>query len=774
MGSKDPIDPNDHRELNHNSMRTLRALQALTDTALSHLSLEALLPELLERVRTVTQVDNVAILLLDEATQELEVTAALGPEEELIGQVRIPVGIGFAGQIAATQAPLRVDDFRSYPVYNPMFQERLRSGLGVPLLSDARVLGVLHISAAAPRAFSDGDEAALKQAADRVARAVEHAQLFRSLHDTSLTLKRQASLINLSFEPIFAWSAEGGIVEWNPGAEHLYGYTRADALGRISHELLRTVHPIPLSTQLTVLDHVGQWTGELRHTTKDGREVYVESRQQIVELDGQRLVLETNRDVTERRQLERRTREALDALMAMAETLVADNGIVAVGEHANVAESATAHVRSIARRLAELTRRLLGCSRASIVALEGDQMTSRPIAIAGLTETQEGQWWEEQRARAEVPLRQSVLLPELERLLAGKTATFNLTRPPYEYANPYGVTAILGAPMHARGRLIGLLALDFQSTSEGPHVFTDEESGLALAVARLGAMVLEWERLLSEREATRAEALALADTNRRMDEFLGIASHELKTPLTTVKANLHLAERRAQQILQMTTQVTASESGKRDERQITMRTSLDQLLHLLERASQSAERQERLVHDLLDASRISSGQLEYRMAPKDLTALVRETVEELRLHEPTRLLKLDTLDEQAPVLVDADRLGQALTNYLTNGLKYSAADQPVEVAIRRLGEGVRVEVRDRGPGLSRAQQLHLFERFQRVEGIEVVSGSSVGLGLGLYISKVIVERHGGQVGIDSEVGNGSTFWFTLPLVEAKHAEEAPS
>ena len=113
---------------------------------------------------------------------------------------------------------------------------------------------------------------------------------------------------------------------------------------------------------------------------------------------------------------------------------------------------------------------------------------------------------------------------------------------------------------------------------------------------------------------------------------------------------------------------------------------------------------------------------------------------------------------------DADRVGQVLTNYLTNALKYSHADRPVTVSARVRGLRARVEVRDEGPGLTAAQRRHLFERFHRVQGIDVVSGS--GIGLGLYISKTIAQHHGGSVGVTSAPGKGSTFWFELPLASA--------
>ncbi len=156
--------------------------------------------------------------------------------------------------------------------------------------------------------------------------------------------------------------------------------------------------------------------------------------------------------------------------------------------------------------------------------------------------------------------------------------------------------------------------------------------------------------------------------------------------------------------------------------------------------------------------------------PADLGAVVREAVRELRLAQPGRALTLTLPPGEAPVIVEADgdRIGQVVTNYLRNALKYSPESAPVAGRLERVdteGGVARVAVRDEGPGLEPEQQAHVWERFHRVPGIEAQS-AGVGLGLGLYISKTIIERHGGAVREESAPGQGSTFWFTLPLAGA--------
>jgi signal transduction histidine kinase len=142
-------------------------------------------------------------------------------------------------------------------------------------------------------------------------------------------------------------------------------------------------------------------------------------------------------------------------------------------------------------------------------------------------------------------------------------------------------------------------------------------------------------------------------------------------------------------------------------------------------------------------------------------------VEALRLANPQRTIDLHVLAAgPVPVVADVDRIGQVVTNYLTNALKYSPEDQPVAVRVAVMGAVARVAVTDHGPGLPPREHERIWQKFYRAEGVRVQSGSGSGLGLGLHICKTIVEAHGGLVGVESAVGKGSTFSFTLPLAEA--------
>ena len=162
-------------------LERLRRLQALTDAALAHLDLEQLLASLLQRTRELLGVDTCAVLLLDEQTQELVARAAVGIEEEVEQGVRIPVGRGFAGKVAADRAPVILDDVDHADVLNPILREKgIKSLLGVPLLVKDEAIGVLHVGSLSPRTFTRDDVELLRFAADRAALAIDHARAFEA------------------------------------------------------------------------------------------------------------------------------------------------------------------------------------------------------------------------------------------------------------------------------------------------------------------------------------------------------------------------------------------------------------------------------------------------------------------------------------------------------------------------------------------------------------------------------------------------------------------
>jgi signal transduction histidine kinase len=159
----------------------VRRLQSVTDAALAHLRLDELLAALLERTREILEVDTCAILLLDEETNELVARAALGIEEEVEQGVRVPVGGGFAGRIAAEKRPVILDDVDHAHVLNPILREKgIKSMLGVPLVVEGAVQGVLHVGSLVPRAFAEDEVELLQLVADRAALAIEHARLFEA------------------------------------------------------------------------------------------------------------------------------------------------------------------------------------------------------------------------------------------------------------------------------------------------------------------------------------------------------------------------------------------------------------------------------------------------------------------------------------------------------------------------------------------------------------------------------------------------------------------
>jgi PAS domain S-box-containing protein len=295
-----------------------------------------------------------------------------------------------------------------------------------------------------------------------------------------------------------------------------------------------------------------------------------------------------------------------------------------------------------------------------------------------------------------------------------------------------GSKSLVAAPLLVAGeaRPLGAYCLAFAE----PRSFRDEDRVFLLALGRVCAQALERVRLFEAEARARGEA---ETANRLKDEFLSSLSHELRTPLTSVVGWAH--------ILQQTD--PGSERMRRG-------------LAVIER---NAALQLRLIDDLLDISRIVAGNLELDLAPIDLAALVQGAIDAARPAAHTAGVHLAVALDPAvgPVRADADRLQQAVSNLLSNALKFTPRGGQIEVRVDRTDGWARLRVTDTGVGIDPAFLPFLFDRFRQADSSRTRSHS--GLGLGLAIVKHVVESHGGTITAESAgVGRGATFTMLLP------------
>lgn len=248
------------------------------------------------------------------------------------------------------------------------------------------------------------------------------------------------------------------------------------------------------------------------------------------------------------------------------------------------------------------------------------------------------------------------------------------------------------------------------------------------------AEITERKKAEQEAESRLLMQHAAEELMARKDEFMSIASHELKTPITSVKASLQIIER------------IAGKNGSMQEAAPFVGKAVKQVNKLTE-----------IINDLMDVTRIQGGKLELVKADFDLMEMIRESVEQC-LVDDKHEVNIEG-DETAMVHADRNRLEQVVSNLLTNALKYSNVDEPVTISVTKLRDGsVKVEVTDRGIGIPANKIDHIFDRFYRVDNS---SKYFTGIGLGLYISSEIVRRHDGEIGVNSIEGRGSIFWFII-------------
>jgi PAS domain S-box-containing protein len=222
---------------------------------------------------------------------------------------------------------------------------------------------------------------------------------------------------------------------------------------------------------------------------------------------------------------------------------------------------------------------------------------------------------------------------------------------------------------------------------------------------------------------------------QKKDEFMSIASHELKTPITSMKGSLQIAERLTKK-----------------------QANITEIFRFIEKANKQVNRLTGLVDDLLDVTKITAGRLEFEFSEFAIGDAIQDCLDQVENNILTHKIIIEG-DRNIPVKADRHRLEQVIVNFLSNAIKYSPGADKVILAITDEGNALRVSVRDFGIGIPENKKNFVFDRFFRVQES---SAKFSGLGLGLFISAEIIKRHGGKVGVISEENKGSVFWFTLP------------
>ena len=294
-------------------------------------------------------------------------------------------------------------------------------------------------------------------------------------------------------------------------------------------------------------------------------------------------------------------------------------------------------------------------------------------------------------------------------------------------------------PLHELGRAAAAIAEGDYSAHANVNS-GDELGQLAESFNIMAARVDEARQGLEQKveETTKELETAITDINdqreneKKKDEFISIASHELKTPLTTIKAFFQIA-------------VKEMDPGFKS-------------YNLIGKASRQVNRMERLIGDLLDVSKINAGQMQYNQDDFDFQHVLKDAVDNVQEIFPHHQMVIES-----PVSVilhgDRHRIEQVIMNLLNNAVKYSPGADKVLIRAEISGHNLVVTIEDFGIGIDETHIGELFDRFYRVDG----SHNYQGLGLGLFISSEIIKRHGGSISVKSEPGKGSAFTFELPV-----------
>ena len=529
--------------------------------------------------------------------------------------------------------------------------------------------------------------------------AAERERLQQAQH-----IRLQAELIQQAHDAIFVRDQINRILSWNQGAEHLYGWTEQEVLGRVSHTLLKTRFPVSRFALDSALEHDGRWEGELTHTCRDGRSVVVESLQALVRDEaGQPLaILEINRDITKRlhkaeadQSAHTETVERLTLLQQILDALPSSVYLVhGMDARLVLANRAAIRVWGVQWPVNQPLLAFLAHNGIEIVSSQGQPLPTETLATMQA-------------------LRQGETVIQYQETIRHPDGT-NL---------PVLVNAVALTPHHLWNHVHGQVAQQIPPAEP-----------IALVVHQ--------------------DITALKEAEYLKDEFVGIAAHELRTPLGVLAGYADMLLRQ-----------TALGPGS---------LLADWQQEALNEIKLAATRLDTLTEDLLDVTRLQAGRLHLQCTPGNVVTLVQRVSEQMQRTTTRHQLAVSVTHPALVADIDIRRTEQVLTNIIGNAIKYSPQGGPltITVELEAATQAVRISVQDRGIGIPSHQQAQIFGRFIRADNTQAWSIS--GTGLGLYLCRELMERQGGRIWFESKEGKGSTFFVTFPLHHPEQEESVKS
>ena len=630
------------------------------------------------------------IWTLSTDARTLELQASAGLYQHLDGKhARIPVGSFKIGLIAHERKPHLTNDVQHDPRIGDQAwaaREGLVAFAGYPLLVQGRLVGVMGMFARS--SLTDDTLAALASVADVVALGIERGQSEALRTETEL---RKASILEAAMDCIVVIDAEGRITDFNPAAEQLFQHRRQDVIGKemasvIVPPALRERHREGLKRYMQT--GKGEVVGrriEILGMRADGSEFPVELAITPIAVRGSVAFTGYLRDITARK----RASERADLLTEVGSTLASA---------LELRETLGALARLAVPRLADWC---------AVDLRQPDGVTTEQIAVAHvdpakvrLAEELTRRYPPDPDAKAGVPnvvrTGKSELYAEVSDALLAASASDERH---LAVLRGLSLKSAMTVPLTARGRILGAITFVF---AESDRRYTREDLDFAEEFARRSAIAIDNAALYqSEQNARRNAELA----NRAKDDFLATVSHELRTPLNAMLGWTRLLR-----------------GGE---------LSAEKQARALETIERNAVTQAQLIEDLLDVSRIISGNLRLEVEPVEMSLVVEHALDTLRLAgEAKNVALVTTIEDTGPILGDAHRLQQVVWNLLSNAIKFTPKGGRVQLALERVDSSLRIAVTDTGPGIAPDFLPHLFERFKQADGATTRAHGGLGLGSG--------------------------------------------